>query len=379
VCGTKVNCCNVTGRRNFFSADYRGEAQATQSSAAASPHNAEATGDVGKYSNWDQLAAHQHGSLSFQGKVTLPDGQLPWDPIPVVVNCGGTPRYNTQTDAKGGFRIEAAPRESEISPGKPNSKLPGPAQLIGCDVRATLTGYQSTILTIANRSIVDDSDIGTITLKRDERTPGTSASVTTGTAPRDALKFFDKARADANNHHPESAQHELEKAVHAYPQFAEAWYQLGKLEEAQKPPDAWDAYSKAIAADPQFTPPYVHLAAIAALQKKWQEVVDATEHALQLNPEGTPQLWYYSAVGNYNLGRKDAAETSANTSLAMDPSHVAPNTEQLLAVMLAGRGDYSGALNHLRSCLAYTAPGPNADMIKQQVAQLEKVVPQTEK
>lgn len=361
-----------------FSTCTRCYAQATQSSAAASPHNAEATGDVGKYANWDQLAAHQHGSLSFQGKVVMAGGQLPWDPIPVVVACGGTPRYNTQTDAKGDFRIEAAPRASEVSPGKPDSK-PGPAELIGCNVHAVMQGFQSTTLTIANRSIVDDSDLGTITLQRDERTPGAVVSATTGSASKDALKDFDKARAEANNHHPDSAQHELEKAVHAYPQFAEAWYQLGKLEEAQKPQDAWDAYSKAVAADPQFTPPYVHLAAIAAQQKKWSEVVDATDHALQLNPEGTPQLWYYSAVGNYNLGRKEVAEKSANTSLAMDPSHVAPNTEQLLAVMLASRGDYSGALSHLRSCLAYIAPGPNADLIRQQVAQLEKVVPQTGK
>lgn len=354
-----------------------GHAQSTP--ATGGTNNAEATGDVGKYSNWDQLASHQHGSLSFKGKVVLAGGELPWDPIPVVVTCGGTARYNTLTDPKGGFQIAPAPRASEVSPGRPDSKVPGPAQLIGCNVGAVLAGFQSSTLTIANRSIMDDSDLGTITLQRSGRTTGTVVSATTGSAPKDALKAFDKAREEANLHHPDKAQHELEKAVHAYPQFAEAWYQLGKLEEAQKPQDAWDAYSKAVAADSQFSPPYVHLAAIAAQQKKWSEVVDATDHALRLNPEGTPQVWYFSAVGNYNLGQKEAAEKSANTSLAMDPSHVAPNTEQLLAVMLAGRGDYSGALNHLRSCLSYTAPGPNADMIKQQVAQLEKVVPQTPK
>jgi hypothetical protein len=59
----------------------------------------------------------------------------------------------------------------------------------------------------------------------------------------------------------------------------------------------------------------------------------------------------------------------------MDPSHVAPNTEQLLAVILASHGDYAGALTHLRSCLTYTPAGPNADLMKQQVAQLEKMAP----
>jgi hypothetical protein len=80
-----------------------------------------------------------------------------------------------------------------------------------------------------------------------------------------------------------------------------------------------------------------------------------------------------------NVGKKDVAEKAATTSLAMDPSHVAPNTEQLLAVMLAGRGDYAGALAHLQSCLTYTPPGPNADLMKQQIEQLQKFIAQAKK
>jgi hypothetical protein len=66
------------------------------------------------------------------------------------------------------------------------------------------------------------------------------------------------------------------------------------------------------------------------------------------------------------------------TSLSLDPGHVAaPKTEQLLAVILAGRGEYKGALDHLRNCLTYAVPGPEADLIKKQVAQLEKTVSRT--
>jgi hypothetical protein len=52
------------------------------------------------------------------------------------------------------------------------------------------------------------------------------------------------------------------------------------------------------------------------------------------------------------------------------------NTEQLLAVILARKADYTGALLHLNNCLSYLPPGPQADMVKQQIAQLEpKVTP----
>jgi hypothetical protein len=44
----------------------------------------------------------------------------------------------------------------------------------------------------------------------------------------------------------------------------------------------------------------------------------------------------------------------------------------LLAVILAGKGDFAGALAHLRSSLTYVPPGPNADLLKQQIAQLER-------
>jgi cytochrome c-type biogenesis protein CcmH/NrfG len=347
----------------------------SNTNATSADKNAESATTVGKYANWDQVAAHQHGSIGFTGKVTVAGGQLPWDPVPVVVTCEGKVRANTVTDPKGGFHIDAAPTQSEVVRTAADPAIPTPAQLIGCKVNAVLLGFQSSTLNIANLSIMDNPDLGTITLTRDEHTPGAAVSATTTTAPPDALKSFAKAQSEAANHHEDSAQHDLEKAVHSYPKFAEAWYQLGKLQETSKPDDARNSFQQAIAADPTFAPPYEHLAAIAALQKRWQDVVDATNQALKLDPTGTPQIWYYSAVGNFNAGNKSVAETAANTSLAMDPSHLAPNTEQLLAVMLAGRGDYSGALAHLRHCLTYSPPGPNADLMKQQVAQLEKLVP----
>ena len=216
-------------------------------------------------------------------------------------------------------------------------------------------------------------------LHPDEHAVGSITSGTTASAPPDALKEFDKARADDMDKHPDGAKKHLQKAVSIDANFAEAWYHLGKLEEADKPQDALPAFEKASAADPAFILPYEHIAALSAMQKKWPDVLDATGKALKLNPTGTPQIWYYDAVGNLNSGEAGKAETSAETSLAMDPSHLAPNTEQLLAVILASRGAYPDALNHLRHCLTYMPPGLNADLIKQQVAQLEKVTGQTSK
>jgi len=307
-------------------------------------------------------------------------GRLPWDLIPVVVICDGKTSYNTVADKKGEFDIEATPRESEAVGSKRDPQHVDPSQLVGCKVSAILEGFQSTSVTIMNGSIMDDPDVGTITLRKDARATGSIVSDTTLSAPQDAQKEFEEARAAKADRHFDRERSHLQSAVTIDPQFAEAWYQLGKLEEKDKPQDALNAYEKAAAADPNYIPPYERIAALAAAQKRWQEVADAANHALQLNPAGTPQIWYFSAVGNFNLGHGSVAESSALTSLSLDPSHrAAPKTEQLLAVILDARKEYKGALEHLRNCLTYTPPGPESDLIKRQVAQLEKVVPQAAK
>ena len=95
---------------------------------------------------------------------------------------------------------------------------------------------------------------------------------------------------------------------------------------------------------------------------------------MQLDPTGTPQLWYYDALAKFQLGKTDEARESASRSLAIDPRHTVLNTEQLLAVILARKADYVGAVLHLNNCLSYMPAGPQADLVKQQMAQLEPKV-----
>jgi tetratricopeptide (TPR) repeat protein len=345
------------------------------SEAQTSDNNAEKVSGVGTDANFTQTLNSQVGGMRFVGKVAVAGAKLPWDPIPVVVLCDGKTRYNTITDKSGEFDIRASARESEAVETKRDPKRVAPSEYVGCKVTALLQGFDSTTAIIPNGSISDSPDLGTITLRPSERATGSVLSPTTASAPPEALKEFDKAHADELDKRSDSARKHLQKAVGIDAQFAEAWYQLGRLQEADKPEDALNDYNKAAAADPSYSPPYEHIAALAAAGKKWQEAVTATDQALKLNPAGTPEIWYFNAVGNLNLGHAEAAETSAETSLSMDPNHVAPNTEQLLAVIQAGRGQYKEALDHLRHCLTYTRPGPNADLMKQQVAQLEKLVP----
>jgi tetratricopeptide (TPR) repeat protein len=335
---------------------------------------------TGASANFNQTLNQQVGSMRFVGKVVVAGGQLPWDPIPVVITCNGETRAYTFTDKKGQFNIQPSPTQSEAGRSARDLKRANPAEFVGCKVSAVLEGFQSTTVTIMNGSIMDSPDIGAITLSQDARATGSVVSATIATAQPEALKELEKAQADEMNKSFGSAKKHLQKALSIDPKIAEAWYHLGKLEEKDKPQEALEAFKKSAACDPKYIPPYEHIAALAATQQRWQDVADAANHALELNPAGTPQIWYFSAVGNYNIGANGLAETSALNALAMDPNHLAaPKTEDQLAVILAKRGAYAEALAHLRHYLVYASTGSEAELVKQQIAQLEKVLPKDSK
>jgi tetratricopeptide (TPR) repeat protein len=343
------------------------------SAQTASGKTPESSTDVGKSAKWDTLSHQGRSGDSLTGKVIVSGGAMPWDPIPITVTCDGKIRYTTYANPNGDFEI--APVVTSASTlGSEGAKSKPASEFVGCSVEAALPGFTSSALTVANRTIVDNPDLGTIKLSREEGAPG-AASSTTAAAPKDATKAFEKARSDWQEQKPDRAQRDLEKAVQIDPQFAEAWYQLGKIQEVSSPKDAGNSFSKAVAADSKFLPPYEHLVPIVAQAGKWQEVADDAAHAFELNPRGTARLWYFHALGNYKLNKKDVAQASALKALSMDPLHTQPNIEQLIAVILADKGDYAGALEHLRSCLTYLPTGPNTDLVKQQIAELEKMVP----
>jgi len=350
-------------------------AQSPKTSTPAPPSNItrpDSIQDSGFYGYWTNMSGQSRAGGALFGKVKVEGESLLWDPILVSVLCSGATVSTTHTDPSGKFLLPILPVPGSLS-------LQGDQQrqmethYEGCTVQAFFTGFHSNAITITQNNLRDEPDLGTVTLSREGgRAAATAVSSTIESAPATAVKAFDKARADLLEQKPDHAQKNLEKAVQEYPGFAAAWYQLGRLQEASKSPDAQTSFAKAAAADPQFVLPYEQLATLGAQANKWQDVLDSTKHALQLDPAGTAQTWYLNAMANYQLGKIDAAQSSAEKSLALDPNHSIPNIEQMLAVILARKGDYNGALAHLRNCLKYSPNGPSADLLKQQIAQLEQ-------
>lgn len=302
------------------------------------------------------------------GKVTVGGNPLLWEPIPIVLSCAtGKTDLTTGAGPDGKFAITRVnlPRVYTLDQ---DVRLQMEQHYEGCTVRAELAGYRSTSDTITERVLRDKPFLQDIVLTPQEDAPGTDISTVTGPASPEAQKYYQKAHDEWMHRNTGAARSDLEQVVKIDPKFAEAWYLLGRFQAGSDIKAATLSLRQAQAADPRFVAPCVWLAVIAIQNRDWQEAANWASRALELNPAGTPRIWYESAVADYRLGKNEAARAAAEHAVAMDPEHNVQNAEDVLALTLIGKGDYAAALAHLRNSLTYVSPGPDADLIKRQIA-----------
>jgi len=327
--------------------------------------------------------------IFLQGKVMLDDGNPPPEPILIERTCGGTARPEGYTDSKGRFSIELG-RNSQMyadaSTSNPTDMLstggtstPGGGRaiserdLMACELRASLVGFRSDIVQLAGRRTLDNPDVGTIILHRLANVEGYTISATTQMAPKDAKKAYEKGLDQMKKNKLADAKASLEKAVEAYPKYAVAWNELGRVQEAENNnEEARKSYAAAIAADSRFVKPYMQLAGIAMREKKWQDAVDTTTKLLKLDPYDFPTAYYFNAIANLNLQNIDEAEKSARECVKIDTGHTIPKANHVLGVVLANKRDYAGAAASMKAYLALVPDGKDGEFVRKQLADVEQ-------
>ena len=302
------------------------------------------------------------------GRVFLEDGGVISTPVSILGGCRGQMQLLGYTDLKGNFSFDlkntAVSQDAELSKSRASSV---------CEIQAKLDGYRSGVIDLSARDRIDSRDVGTILLHRIGEQEGTTVSMTSLLAPKDAKHAFDKGMALGAKGHLEEAAQQFEKAAGIYPKYADAWYRLGDLQMRLKNEMAGqESLKKAIAADPKLVPPYVELAGISARAYRWPEVIEYSERAIRLDPSGFPAGFYFNALANYNLENWEASERSARQLQKLDPLHRFLKINRILAAALANRGDYAGATEQLRDYLKLAGESKDTDEVRGQIADLER-------
>lgn len=202
-------------------------------------------------------------------------------------------------------------------------------------------------------------------------------SATSLQAPKSAQKNFLKGLAALSDDDMAGAKKAFRHAVEQFPSYAQAWSSLGEMCDRDSEHDqARDAFEKALAADPQYVKPYVHLANLDIEEHRPEEAVDICNRAIGLGGAEFPYIHYYAAVASAELKHWDAAEKSARQATSLDDAHEVPHAEYLLGMILAARGDFHGAVEHLKKYLEISPTAQDADEVRRRIAELEQRKPE---
>lgn len=332
--------------------------------------------------------------IYLSGRLMMDDGMPPPEPVMMLLVCNGQPKPQGYSDNKGRFSISLGQNQglfADASIGQTNdtfgtmgssgrSGLGAPRQgytereLMSCEFTADLPGFRADRIQLAGRRIMDNPEVGTIILHRLSEVQGYTFSMTTANAPKEAKKAYEKGMDLVKKKKLEEAEVQLRKAVEGYPKFAVAWFDLGQtLMGLKKGEDAEKAYQQAVESDPKFVKPHLQLLQLALNSRNWQQIADRSETVLKLNPFNYPQVWYMNGAANYNLKKLDVAEKSARQAVKLDTDHRNPRSSHLLGIILADKGDYPGALDQMKGYLSFAPNASDADAVKRQVAELERV------
>jgi tetratricopeptide (TPR) repeat protein len=293
--------------------------------------------------------------------------------------CNGVTRREGYTDFKGQFQLQLGqnfgfqdasendPRTTPTAPVRPSGQSVSrqAINLQGCEFRAVLAGFVSTSVIYRYTGDSFQTDIGTILLKRMGDARGSTVSVTSMSAPKNARSAYEKAERALEQNKLDEAEKDLNKALHDYPQFAAAWSRLGDVHQKKNLLEqARGDYQKSIEADPQYVNPAFGLALIAIQEKKWDEAARFTAQASSLNAYAFPVAYFYNAVSNYNLAKYEDAEQSARKYKSVDTEHKHPDVNLLLSSILEIKKDYAGAAQEIREYLQIVPDSPKTDELK---------------
>lgn len=252
-----------------------------------------------------------------------------------------------------------------------------------CAVEAKAFGYESTVARFAVRSSSGVVDIGVLTIQRNasgdaqdrnKERSGQTVSATSLKAPPDAVKLFDRGSRSLQQGKFASAAKDFESATKIYPEYAEAWLNLGRARESlDSLGPARDAFLRAAGLDPQMAGPPAELGLLAARQNDLASAVRYLDESLRLDPAGSYQACYWDAIVNLMLKRYDVAERSARAALRFGDSGPQVRVNYVLGMALLARGNNPEAKQRLSRYLELAPKAPERDQVQKELSRLERV------
>ncbi len=330
------------------------------------------------------------------GKVVLDDGAPLPSSAAVDTVCKGQKRIAAHTDSQGrfsftigemnsmtesmggGFEDASISAKGGMSVGNTPNVTHNLREWRACGVEAEMPGFTSEVIELMQRTGDEGGNIGLLVLHRSSRVEGLTISPTSAAAPDSAKKAFDRGLEQEKNTKWDAAAKSFQKAVQVYPRYAVAWLELGRVQVMQQNlAEAKRSFQQSVAADPNYQNPYLGLMQIAVQEQNWLVLADVTGKIIGLNPGGSPEVWFYNGVANYNLGKLTEAENSAQQGLKLDAAHHFPKLEYLLGIVLEEQHNYAAANDHMQAYLHLANTPKDVAAAQKELAEIAKFQPKS--
>lgn len=190
--------------------------------------------------------------------------------------------------------------------------------------------------------------------------------------PKDALESFKKAGelGKAGDHAGSIKQ--LKVATEEYPQFMQAYNEMGvqylKLNDPEK---ADEAFSAALKINPDAYAPLMNHGIATFQLKKFSEAEAVFRQVLKSN-EKSAVAHYFLGQSLANLGKFVDAEKELLTAIKLGGEEM-KEAHRLLAIIYSSSGDKTGAAEELETYLKLAPNTPDAEQLRKVILQLKGV------
>lgn len=339
--------------------------------------------------------------MFLQGRVATDDGTpVPHDAVVERV-CNNKVLQQVYASSHGDFSMQLGSRADSFldASGDPPSQsgankdsmmgIPR-RELANCELRAMVSGFHPSAISLMG--LTPDSsgmEVGAIVVHRAIKTKGMTLSAAPYKAPNDARRAYEKGLEAERKSRLAEARQYFEKAVEIYPKFANAWFHLGAvLQNLAQKESARTAYTHATTIDSKFLPPYLSLASMAYEAEDWTQVLELTDHILDLDPfkyanvpgyivdldsQDYAEAYFYNSFANYKLNKIEDAEKSGLRAERLDLRPRFPQLHLLLAKIFARRKNYATAILETKIYLELAPHSKNEDQVREWLAKLEKL------
>lgn len=309
-----------------------------------------------------RLCGQGGGAVAITGKVLMPDGGPPPEPLQVQLFCADMiDAPGGQTNQSGEFSLPLRRMPAELGQ---DSSLPRLA-LRKCAVEVAAPGFHRAVKTMEDGRFDLGGDVGSIRLVRAQ--PGALSVVSWKSlnAPKEARAQFERGLEASSRKRWEEARASFERALSAYPAYAQAWFELGRMYEARQQRDqAAEAFRNAVGADPDYLGPQVHLTLMAASANRWELSEKLAAAILSRAPEGLPGVYLVHAAACLNLQKFRCAVQSAKSGIVQDTGRLYPRLFLLLGDALAAQSQKSEARVAYEQYLKLAGPQGSGEALR---------------